>query len=229
MEEPIKANELFEAVPVWDIPTRVLHWLNALAILSLALFALTMWSVESLALPDDITEKLIGLLKGIHTYAGYSLSVTFTLRLTWAFIGNKYARFSDMISFKKEYWTAIVGNLKWYFSGFKGHPPLAMGHNPLASLFYLPLFAVLTMQVISGIILAGLEYDQFPGTVLKSAFGVAGASKWGETADGVHIFGLYFIGFFFCAHMVGLVVHEIGERSGLLSSMIHGRKYLEKD
>lgn len=222
-------NTEYIAVPAWDVPTRILHWLNALTVLGLAIFALTIWGVESLKLPDDITENLTGLLKKVHTYAGYSLTVTYTLRVIWGFAGNKYARFSDMISFKKEHWSAIIDNIKWYLSGFKGHPPVAIGHNPLASLFYLPLFAVLTMQVISGIILAGLEYDAFPGTILRTAFGIEGADKWGTAAEGIHIFGLYFIGFFFCAHMVGLVVHEIGERCGLFSSMIHGRKYVEKE
>lgn len=230
MEEAIEPDTTeYVAVPAWDVPTRLLHWLNALTVISLAAFALTTWGVEALRLPDDVTETLVGLLKRTHTYAGYSLAATFSLRLIWAFTGNRYARFSDMISFKKEHWNAIIGNSKWYLSGFKGHPPVAVGHNPLASLFYIPLFAVLTMQIISGIILAGLEYDIFPGTVLRSAYGIEGADKWGVAAEGLHIFGLYFIGFFFCAHIVGLVVHEIGERCGLLSSMIHGRKFLEKE
>lgn len=228
MENREQNNTEYVAVPVWDIPTRVLHWLNALTIIALAAFALTMWKVESLGLNDEVSEMLMSMLKKNHTFFGYSLAVTFTLRIIWGFAGNRYARFSDLISFKKEHWTAISGNIKWYLSGFKGHPPVAIGHNPLASLFYLPLFIVLTMQVISGIILAGLEYDLFPGTVLRSAYGIEGADKWGVAAEGIHIFGLYFIGFFFCAHMIGLVVHEIGEMCGLLSSMIHGRKYLEK-
>lgn len=229
MKEVIELENEYVAVSVWDVPTRVLHWLNALTIISLALFALTMWEVESLALGDEATEKLVGLIRGIHTYAGYFLTVTFTLRVIWGVAGNRYARFSDMISLKKEHWSAISGNIKWYLSGFKGHPPVALGHNPLASLFYLPLFIVLGTQVVSGIILAGLEYDLFPGTFLRSAFGIEGADRWGVAAETVHIYGLYFILFFFCAHMAGLVVHEIGERRGLFSSMIHGRKYFQKE
>lgn len=217
------------AVPVWDIPTRVLHWLNALTIITLAAFALTMWKVESLGLNDEVSEMLMSMLKKNHTYFGYFLAVTFTLRIIWGFAGNRYARFSDLISFKKEHWTAIAGNIKWYLSGFKGHPPVAIGHNPLASLFYIPLFAVLCIQVLSGILLAGLEYEVFPGTIIKEWYGLEGVDAWGMAAEKTHVFGLYFILLFFCAHMIGLVVHEIGEMCGLLSSMIHGRKYLEKE
>lgn len=188
-----------------------------------------MWKIESLGLPDEVSEMLMAMLKKNHTYFGYFLVVTYTLRLIWGVAGNKYARFSDMISFKREHWSAIAGNIKWYLSGFKGHPPVAIGHNPLASLFYLPLFVVLGTQVVSGIILAGLEYDIFPGTIIRGWYGLEGVDSWGMAMEKTHVLGLYFILFFFFAHIVGLVVHEIGERCGLFSSMIHGRKYFEKE
>lgn len=222
-------NKEYIAVPAWDVPTRILHWLNALTVLSLAVLALTMWKIDSINIPDDdIKAMLIDMVKRLHLYAGYSLSVTFTLRVIWGFFGNRYARFSDLMSFRKEHWNAILGNIKWYISGFKGSPPIAVGHNPLASLFYIPLFIVLGVQVITGIILGGIVYELFPGTALLAWLGPEGVDGLEMKIDAIHIYGFYFILFFFCAHIVGLVVHEIGERCGLFSSMIHGRKYLEK-
>lgn len=222
-------DDVYIAVKTWDVQTRVLHWLNALIVIALALFALTMWKVESLGLPDEVSEMLMAILKKTHTYLGYFLAMTFTLRLILGFVGSRYARFSDMISFKKEHWRAIAGNIKWYLSGFKGDPPVAIGHNPLASLFYIPLFVVLISQVISGVILAGLEYEIFPGTFIMEKYGLEGVDAWGMAAERAHVLGLYFILLFFLAHMAGLVVHEIGERCGLFSSMINGRKYFKKE
>ncbi|MBM2838274.1 MAG: cytochrome, partial [Deltaproteobacteria bacterium] len=114
MDEQIKADVVYEAVPVWDIPTRVLHWLKALTVIILVALALTMWEVESLGLNDEAAEMLMAMLKKKHTYFGYFLAVIYTLRVIWGFAGNRYARFSDLISFKREYWKAIESNLKWY-------------------------------------------------------------------------------------------------------------------
>jgi Ni,Fe-hydrogenase I cytochrome b subunit len=35
--------------------------------------------------------------------------------------------------------------------------------------------------------------------------------------------------FFLGAHLFGLVAHEVREKTGLLSSMVHGRKYLRRE
>lgn len=219
----------YVAVAVWDIPTRVLHWLNAVTVISLVLLILMMEGMESLGLSEDAEELLQDQLTLLHAYAGYFLTVTYSCRIIWGFIGNRHARFSDMISFKREHWAAIGANIKWYLSGFRGHPPVSIGHNPLASLLYLPLFIVLGVQVLTGITLAGLEYDVFPGTVIKNIWGIEGVDAFGDAAEEIHEFGYGFILFFFFCHMGGLVLHELGERSGLLSAMIHGRKYFSRD
>lgn len=218
----------YVTVAVWDVPTRVLHWLNALTIITLVVFGLSMEGVSELAFDDEVKDDLKHVLMRIHSYAGYFLAVTYTCRVIWGFAGNRHARFSDMISFKKEHWAAIGANIKWYHSGFRGHPPVSTGHNPLASLFYLPLFLVLGVMVLTGVTLAGLEYDVFPGTLIRGIWGVEGVSVMGDAAEEIHEVGFYFILFFFCCHMAGLVMHEIGERSGLLSAMIHGRKYFPR-
>lgn len=35
--------------------------------------------------------------------------------------------------------------------------------------------------------------------------------------------------FFVCLHLGGLILHEIVEKAGLFSSMIHGKKYFPKE
>lgn len=219
----------YVAVEVWDAPTRILHWLNALTVMTLVVFALTMEEgLDLLALSDEAEEPLKDALKLMHSYAGYFLAVTYTARVIWGFVGNKHARFIDMVPYKKEDWVAIAANIRWYLSGLRGHAPVSIGHNPLASLFYLPLFVVLGLQVVTGVILAGLEYSVFPGTVIQSIYGIEGVDTWGDAAEEVHEFGMYFILFYFCCHMGGLIVHELGEKSSMVSAMIHGRKYFPR-
>lgn len=225
------------AVTVWDWQTRVLHWMNALLVITLALLGLSMEGMEWLGVGDMEDQ-----VKRLHAYIGYVFVLTLTLRIIWGFIGNEYARWLDIIPYKKERWQAIWGNIRWYIRGFKGEPSMAIGHNPLASLFYMALFLVLISQAVTGLSLATTEglnpfyasisYGDEEG-IREEVEGFEGdeVEEEGlkEVAEEVHEFGLWFIIFFLCAHLAGLVVHEIGEGAGLFSSMISGRKYFPKD
>ncbi len=117
------------------------------------------------------------MLEELHAYVGRILAVTFILRVVWGFAGNKYARFSDMIPYTGERWLSIWANIKWYLGGCRAEPPVSMGHNPLASLFYLAFFFVLALQAVTGILLAGVEFDIFPGSLITGGLGVGSASS----------------------------------------------------
>ena len=151
-------NQEHKEVLVWDWQTRVLHWLNAFLVIGLAVLALSFEIMEDMGISES-TEEYI---KRIHAVTGYFFAVTFTLRIIWGFVGNEYARWSDMIPCNRERWNIIFADIKWYLSGFKKKPPIVLGHNPLASLFYIPLFIILASQIITGLALAGLEFDYLP-------------------------------------------------------------------
>lgn len=213
-------------VDVWDWETRVLHWANALLIITLALLMLSNMALKWLGVPHDFRESI----NILHAKVGYLLVATFTLRILWAFVGNKYARWGDMIPYTREKWAAIGQTVRWYLGGFRGSPAPAKGHDQLASLFYIALFVVLASQAVTGLLLAGTEFDMFPGTLFTAGMAEPALKALAHEAEEFHEFGLYFIFFFFLsAHLVGLVVHEIGEKKGLLSSMVHGRKYFPRD
>ena len=210
---------------VWDWETRVLHWINATLIICLVLLMLGYEGMEIMG----VEKALRTPVKRIHAYVGHIFVVTFILRILWGFLGNKYARFSDIIPFKGEKRRAMAANVKWYLSGFRGSPARVPGHDPLASLFYIALFIVLVTQALSGVLLAGMEFDMFPGYLLVVGLGEAAIEGLEEVAEGFHAFGFYFMLFFIAAHILGLVVHEVKEKTGLFSSMIHGNKYLTKE
>lgn len=222
----------FIVARVWDWQTRVLHWANALLIISLLILGLAMESLEDKGLEDA--------LKGLHVTLGYIFLVTLSLRILWGFMGNEYARWSDLLP-RGERWGKIWGNLRWYLTGFKGRPPISIGHNPLASLFYIPLFLVLLSQAATGLLLSkGEGLLSAEGSYISSTAYADEDKEWEEHGEGkeeeegewveeVHEFGFYFILFFLLAHLTGLVAHEIGEEAGLFSSMIHGKKHIPLD
>ncbi|MBI1910379.1 MAG: cytochrome b/b6 domain-containing protein [Deltaproteobacteria bacterium] len=210
---------------VWDWPTRILHWTNAILIITLALLMIGKEGMEILGVEKALRRPV----NELHAYIGYIFAFTFSLRIVWAFIGNKYARWADIIPYSKEGRQAIGHNIKWYLSGFKGRAAKAIGHDPLASLFYIALFIVLASQVVTGLLLSGAEFKMFPGSLFTSGLGEEGLEALEGALEEVHEFGFMFIIFFFFAHLAGLVVHEVKEKTGLFSSMIHGRKYFTRD
>lgn len=219
------SNQEFISADAWDWQIRVLHWANAILIITLALLALSVDGMKWLGVEKPIRRPV----KEIHAYIGYVFIFTLTLRIFWGFIGNQYARWSDIIPYTKEKWRDIVGNIKWYFSGFKTQPPVAIGHNHLASLFYIPLFLVLISQALTGLALAGMEFGLAPLSSYFSSYDHDAKKVIEDILEEAHEFGLWFIIFFFSAHMIGLIVHEMGEKTGLFSSMIHGKKYFPKE
>ncbi len=218
----MESNKERVLVDVWDWPLRVLHWTNVLLILTLALLMLGNLGMEYLGVGEDTRDQVAKL----HATVGYVLVCTFSLRLLWGFLGNKYSSWCDIIPYKKEQRKAIVHNIKWYLSGFKGSAAKVVGHDPLASLFYIALFLVLISQATTGLLLAGTEFKMFPGTALVGSLSEHASEALADALEEVHEFGFWFIVFFLCAHLGGLVVHEIKEKTGLFSSMIHGKKYL---
>lgn len=209
----------------WDWPTRVLHWVNAGLVVALILIMLGAEYMEGLGVERSLRRPV----KELHSWLGHIFVITFSLRLIWAFIGNRYARWSDMIPFRREQRDGIARDVKWYLSGFKGGAARVAGHDPLAALFYLAVFIVLVSQAVTGLLLSGVEFGSFPGSLFTAGLGEEAAEELEHGLEEVHEAGYFLVLFFIAAHLAGLVVHEIKEKTGLLTSMINGKKYLPKE
>lgn len=205
---------------VYDWQTKALHWTNAILIISLLLLILGYEGLEALG----VAKKDRKILETLHAYVGHVFAVSFTLRIIWGFIGNQKARFSNMIPNTKAKLKGIKDNIKWYLTGCKSEPPVSVGQNPLASLFYLALFVVLGLQVLTGIALAGIEMDMMPGKYFAGFFTHNTLETIEGFAEEIHEFGLIFISLFIVAHMVGLVSHYVHDKGVQLRSMLSSKK-----
>jgi Ni/Fe-hydrogenase 1 B-type cytochrome subunit len=211
-------------VDVWDGPTRLLHWIIASLVITLGVLMLTKDAMGAWEVSREIRRSM----NTIHAYTGYTLVVFFALRILWSFVGNRYARWSDFVPVSKEQRRGIAEKLKWYLSGFKTKVRQAVGHDPFASVFYSALFLVLLMMTVTGILLTGVELNMFPGTVFTGGLSEEAAEGLQHFLGEIHEFGFFFLIFFLVVHLIGLVVHELKEKTGLISSMVHGKKYLRK-
>jgi cytochrome b len=106
---------------VWDLPTRVFHWLLALSFLG-----------------AFITSDS-GRYRDIHVMLGYTVLGLVAFRLFWGLIGTRYARFSSFPIAPRR----VLGYFK---SLFTRSPQHHVGHNPAGSL---AIYAILGLAALA--------------------------------------------------------------------------------
>ena len=112
-------------VLVWDLPTRVFHWLLA------ATFAGAFLTAESERLRD------------VHVTLGYTVLGLVAFRLMWGVIGTRYARFNSFAFGAR----SVLGYLK---SLFARSPRQYLGHNPAGSWAIYILLALTAAAGLTG-------------------------------------------------------------------------------
>lgn len=117
---------------IWDLPTRLFHWLLAGGFGAAAFIAL--------ALGEDSP------LFPYHGLIGLTLAVMVGLRLIWGVIGTRYARFGSF-AFGPG---AVVG----YFKDIlRGVGTRHAGHNPASAYAIFAILALLAGMCVTGVML----------------------------------------------------------------------------
>jgi len=114
-----------QSVRVWDLPTRLFHWLLALAVIALV-----------------VSAKIGGNAMHLHMRLGYAVFALLLFRLVWGVVGGHWSRFASFMP--------TPSRLRAYL---KGHAAVdsQVGHNPLGALSVLAMLAVLAAQVATGL------------------------------------------------------------------------------
>ncbi len=187
------------------------------------------------------------LLKEIHVVLGYVMAVNLIWRFVWAFLGNRYARWSAILP----YGSGFSGKLRAYGSAFlSGEPQEYVGHNPAARLAIAVLLLLLVLQAATGVILAGTDLfwppfgGWFTGWVAAAGIDPAMVSTLApETLDqtaykamrsfrgpvvAIHLYSFYALAAVILLHLIAVIVTEIHEGGSITSAMFTGRKILNR-
>lgn len=142
MSEPIAAKS--RAVPVWDLPTRLFHWLLAI------LVAFSWWSGE----------QGYGWMPW-HFWSGYGVLTLLVFRLFWGFVGSRTARFADFIKGPR-------AGLHHIAALFRPGKTGDVGHNPLGGWMVLLLLLLLLVQTGTGLFAEDINMNAGPLYLLVS-------------------------------------------------------------
>lgn len=227
---------------VWDAPTRWFHWINAVSVLGLIILGIIL-------INDDTLLSAGGkiLLKRIHVALGYVMFLNLIWRFTWAFFGNRYARWSAILPGGHGYWRA----LRAYAAAFlAGEPQQYLGHNPAARIGITLLLILLLIQAGTGLILAGTDLfwppfgGWFAGWVAATGVDPATVSPVASNTINratfqamrsfrrpvvlIHLYAFYVLAAVIVAHLVAVIVTELHEGGSITSAMFTGRKLLDR-
>lgn len=188
---------------VWDPVVRWFHWINFLSVLGLSAIGLLLLNDDTLELGKVAKHKL----ESVHVYFGYVFAANLAMRLWWAFVGKRIARWRAILPFGRRYRAELlryVDNLR------RGRSHTYLGHNPLGRLSVTALFALLLTQVITGLALAAVF-----------------APRPGHWVEEVHETAFYLLVIMAAMHVVAVIVAEVRGGSALISAMFSGRKIVD--
>lgn len=191
---------------VFDPLLRVLHWVIALAIVSLVVTSqLADWFEHG---PYENT------LWNLHMLSGYGLAAGVLTRLLWGVVGPVSARWYDL--WHPSVWKDSLTNLRLPARH-------RAGHDPIASLAYLFAYGVMALMIVTGLGLAASEFQTGP------LAGWLGNASWLEDVLGEpHEVGFVLMLGFIGLHLAALVFHQLrGER--VAQSMVSGKQYLHAE
>jgi len=246
MNDSTNHTETLVPYHVWDRTVRIFHWTNTLCVIGLIAVGLVILNSKTLGVTTD--GKI--LLKTIHAYIGYLFVLNLGWRIIWGFLGNRYARWRAILPFGNAY----KKSLRQFVEGSKkGNPPHYLGHNPIARLMVALLFLLLSLQAVTGLILAGTDLYLPPfgheiaewvtnsGEDHSKLADLKPYSKTNVDPDSykemrefrkpfitIHVYVFYALLGAILLHLIGVVVSELREKSGLVSAMFTGEKVFHK-
>ena len=138
-------------VYVWELPVRIYHWLNALALLVLIATGFYIATPLSIQSQQEATGKFtMGWVRYVHFAAAYIFFFNFVFRLYWGFVGNKYANWRQFIPFSKKFFKEMWYVFRMDILMLKGREHMSIGHNAMAGFIYFMTFFAFLIQCLTG-------------------------------------------------------------------------------
>lgn len=218
------------SVYVYEVPVRLWHWINALAILVLCI---TGWFIgsppPSMQIAEATHQFVFGYIRFAHFAAGMVLTVGFLGRIYWAFVGNHHARqLFRLPILNKHWWSEVFFELRWYLF-LEKEPKKYVGHNPLAqaAMFFFMTLGI-TFMIVTGFALyaEGAGQGSLPDKLFGWLIPLVGNS---QTVHSLHHLGMWSIVVFMIVHIYAAIREDIMSRQSMVSTMISGHRTFKDD
>lgn len=212
-------------VRVWDLPVRLTHWVNVFSILILSATGYYIMDPFFGTTGPASENYLMGTVRFVHFTTAFIFTASVLFRVGWAFFGgNQYAHWNQFLPTSIGRMRAL-GKMIRYYTFFRRDPPAEVGHNPLAGMTYMAIYALFGAQIVTGFALYGLSD---PNGIWSHALGWVFLVVSVPFVRLIHAIIMFLLIAFTIHHVYSAVLIDIEERSGLLSSIVTGYKSLTR-
>ncbi len=184
-------------VRVWDLPTRLFHWV---------LMACVIGSV--------VSAKVGGNAMTWHFRLGYVVFALLAFRLLWGLLGGRWSRFASFVY-------APATTLRYLRGQVRPDEHLDVGHSPTGALSVFALLALLAAQVGTGL----FADDEIANAGPMVRF-VSGATSSLATGWHKH-WGQWLILALVALHVIAILVYRFRKGHDLVTPMLTGDKPLD--
>jgi len=183
-------------VRVWDLPTRLFHWVLALTIVG-----------------SVVSAKIGGNAMVWHFRFGYLVFALIAFRVLWGLVGGRWSRFSSFI-----YGPGTV--LRYLRGQSRAGEHHDVGHNPLGSFSVFALLAFLALQVATGLVADDEIANIGPLNRFVSGALAGQATHWHKD------YGQWILLALVALHIAAILYYLLGKKQNLVRPMIVGDKTL---
>ncbi len=221
------ATHNLRRVFVWELPVRFFHWINALAIVVLAVTGYIIARPPAFQQNAEASFAYwFGINRFIHFVAAYVFFFNFIFRLYWGFVGNKYADWKNFIPTNKKFFEEMWEVIKIDILLQKDKEHLSIGHNALAGFVYFFVFIAFAATSITGFGLYASMSDWWLPNLFAWVPGLFGGDF---ILRQIHHATMWFFILFSIIHVYLVFYHDYVEGRGETSSIIGGWKFIEEE
>ena len=213
-------------VYVWDLVVRLTHWL---IVLSIAVLSVTGYYLAApfVNVPGQAGDHFfMGWVKIVHFYGSIVFTLAVLTRVVWMFIGNRYARWTELVPTTQERRRGLWETLRFYLFA-RDDPPPSVGHNPAAGVTYVAIFGLYFVMIITG--LALYSTSAHVGSPMR-IFGFLVPLLGGlQTARWIHHVVMWLLLGFMVQHVYSAWLMSRVEGNATLESILTGYKLIPVD
>lgn len=205
---------------IWEVPVRFTHWLTFASIVLL--------SVSGAYIADPFLVPAGGAVmttvRFVHMAAAFAFLASGVIRTYWLFAGNRFSNWRAFVPTNRRHLREFVDQTKWYAFLRKDLPGI-VGHNALAGGTYFVVFFLFLVQTLTGFALASVH-----GNAIETAlFGWVAPVMGGlQTVRFVHHLIMWLVIGFAIHHVYSALLVDHWERTGIMSSMFSGYKFITR-
>ncbi|HXX63212.1 MAG TPA: Ni/Fe-hydrogenase, b-type cytochrome subunit [Bacteroidota bacterium] len=219
-------NPSIRRVYVWQLPVRFYHWVNALAVLTLAVTGYIIGKPVAIVNASEASYSYwFGTVRFLHFLSAFVFFFNFLFRIYWGFVGNTFARWQNFLPFRKKQLQEAVDVMKVDVLQATNKPIESIGHNSLAGFTYFLTFLAFLFQSVTGFgMYAAMSDSWLPrmfAWIVPLMGGDFAVRQW-------HHVMMWFFVIFTIIHVYLVFYHDYVEGRGIISSMAGGWKFIEK-